>query len=101
MWPTSVVAFASIRLAGIWLFGNGEPDSGSIIVDRPVKLPARIAAVGMNKVYVVGRRSRSPSKPPKKKVLFLMIGPPIMAPNSLRLNGGLVRAKKFRAVNSR
>ena len=27
-----------------------------------------------------------------------MIGPPIMPPNSLRLNGGLVSAKKLRAV---
>ena len=65
---------------------------------NPAKLPARSAAVPTESVYVLEDRSRSPSYPPKKKVLSRMIGPPTVKPNSLRLKGGLVGAKKFRAV---
>src|SRR5437867_12346412 len=92
-----------MRSEGIWLFGNAVPVSGSRIAGRPLKFPLFRAAVGMAEMTVVDWRRRSPSKLPKKKSLFLRIGPPNDPPNSFRLKAGLGRlvAKKFLAESTR
>src|SRR4051812_50070623 len=70
------------RLAGIWLFGNGRPGSGSLIVTcgplrgTPLKLPASSAAVGTRKLACCGWVLAYFLPANQKKVFFFQIGPP-------------------------
>ena len=72
------------RLLGMTLFGNSAPVVGSVMLMEP-KSPPRISSVGTTAEYVelpeFPLRCRELSHPPKKKVLFCRIGPPILAPN--------------------
>ena len=92
-----------MRSAGIWLLAKDVPVWGSRMGDKPAKLPAFSAAVGIAEMTVVEARRRSPSKDPKKNSLSLTMGPPAEPPNSLRLKGGLGKlvAKKFFADSAR
>src|SRR5206468_7550925 len=57
--------------------------------------PWRAATLGTGSTSVRPRCSRSPSNAPKKKVLFLTIGPPSDPPYWFRLKGGLSTSKKL------
>src|SRR6185437_3507232 len=90
--------FSATGSIGTWLFGNGVP-ALFVLVTLPgmtgltascEKSPARSAVLGrmapFMKVFVIWR---SPAYEPKKNVLFLTIGPPIVPPNWLRCSGGV------------
>src|SRR5262245_26141465 len=81
--------------------GNGSFDSGSMSYlagNSCETSPVRMVADGTVAVLVVGvPRSCVPCHAPKKKVLFLRMGPPNCAPNWLRLKTGVVVEKKGRA----
>src|SRR6266851_9946238 len=95
----NAAATGLIRSAGIWLFVNATPVTGSFSGASPRKSPLFRAAVGMAEMTVVDAIRRNPSKLPKKNSLFFRIGPPTAPPYSLRLNGGFGNpvAKKFLA----
>src|SRR5882757_69773 len=82
-----------IRFAGITLFGNCARVHGPLaqLVDcgskiptpNALKSPPRAAAVGIDtSVGAVPVRYRNPSYDPKKKMRFLLIGPPTFTPYS-------------------
>src|SRR5579862_4459478 len=91
-----------MRDAGIWLFANGRPVAGFLIVAEPAKLPARFAAVGTDAVRVSACREIRLSSPPKINVRSFLIGAPMVPPKSLRLYPGIGPAgsKKFLASNA-
>jgi hypothetical protein len=76
-------AVGSMRSAGIVLFANGRPVSGSRTV--PVKIPCRSFAVGTVVCRVTPCVRRVASTSPKKNALLLMIGPPMLPPKSFCL----------------
>src|SRR5262245_26540455 len=66
---------------------------------KAVQSPVKIAAVGTNARFSGGScRMVVPWYPPKKNSLFLVIGPPIVPPNWLRLIVSRLVAKAFRAL---
>src|SRR5215472_7393169 len=56
-------------------------DCGRLAAGNSVKSSCRIRGVGTRPCWVKPFRIRRPSQFTKKKVLFLMIGPPRVAPN--------------------
>src|SRR6266446_6704826 len=71
-----------------------------MVVPNALKSPPLMAAVGMVPVRVADVVSYVPSQAPKKNSLFLMMGPPRVAPSMLRWLGILSpELKKLRARN--